>query len=196
MEIARDLIGKVLVTRIDNIYTSGIISETEAYNGIYDQACHAYNGRRTPRTEIMYSSGGTSYIYLCYGMHHLFNVITNQKNIPDAVLIRAVYPLDGVTQMLKRRNKDKIDHTLAGGPGTVAQSLGLHTGMNGTSLLQKKVWIEDRGIHFVSEEIMTTSRIGVESAGEAALYPYRFVLPYHYFKNTITIEQFRRSKVN
>ena len=176
VEIARDLIGKVLVTRIDNIYTSGIISEVEAYNGIYDKACHAFKGRRTTRTEIMYSNGGTAYIYLCYGMHHLFNVVTNKKDIPDAVLIRAVYPMEGVEIMMKRRNKIKIDKTLSGGPGTVSQSMGLHIGLNGTSLFKNEIWIEDRSIKIDSDKIMVTTRIGVESAGKDALLPYRFVL--------------------
>ena len=180
VEIARDLIGKVLVTRIDNIYTSGIISEVEAYNGIYDKACHAFNGRRTTRTEIMYSNGGTAYIYLCYGMHHLFNVVTNKKDIPDAVLIRAVYPMEGVEIMMKRRNKIKIDKTLSGGPGTVSQSMGLHIGLNGTSLYKNEICIEDRSIKIDSDKIMVTTRIGVESAGKDALLPYRFVLKHEY----------------
>ena len=180
VEIARDLIGKVLVTRIDNIYTSGIISEVEAYNGIYDKACHAFKGRRTTRTEIMYSNGGTAYIYLCYGMHHLFNVVTNKKDIPDAVLIRAVYPMEGVEIMMKRRNKIKIDKTLSGGPGTVSQSMGLHIGLNGTSLFKNEIWIEDRSIKIDSDKIMVTTRIGVESAGKDALLPYRFVLKHEY----------------
>ncbi len=185
VEIACDLIGKVLVTKINNIYTSGIITETEAYNGVFDKACHAYNGRRTERTEVMYSEAGTSYIYLCYGIHHLFNVVTNNKNIPDAILIRAIYPLEGIQMMMKRRNKNKVDKTLSGGPGTVAQSLGLHTGLNGTSLFQNQIWIEDRGIVINSKIINITPRIGVESAGDAALFPYRFVLPFNYVSSLV-----------
>src|SRR5688572_7863163 len=88
--VAKELLGKVLCTKWNGKTTSGIITETEAYEGITDRASHAYRGRRTERTEIMYSEGGTAYVYLCYGMHHLFNVVTNKKDIPHAVLIRAV----------------------------------------------------------------------------------------------------------
>ncbi|MEP7264203.1 MAG: DNA-3-methyladenine glycosylase [Bacteroidota bacterium] len=181
LEIAKDLIGKVLVTHVDGIFTAGVITETEGYDGIRDRACHAFNGRRTPRTEIMYSEGGIAYIYLCYGIHALFNVVTNEKDTPDAVLIRAVSPVDGVEQMLRRRNKLKADKTLAGGPGTVSQSLGLRLNLNGTKLTGKNIWIEDRSIYIPENEIKITKRIGVEGAGEAAHYPYRFVIKNDYF---------------
>ena len=192
VEIASDLIGKVLVSKTDNIYTSGIITETEAYNGIYDRACHAFNGRRTTRTEMMYSAGGTSYIYICYGIHHLFNIVTNKKDIPDAVLIRAVFPLDGMEHMLKRRRKKNIDKTVAGGPGTVSQSMGIHVDLNGTSLFQNKIWIEDRSIPLEKTNIKITPRIGVESSKEAALLPYRFVIPYTYFKELSSLNKYQR----
>lgn len=176
LEVARDLIGKVLVTNIGGIYSSGIITETEGYDGVKDRACHAYNGRRTDRTEIMYSEGGVAYIYLCYGIHSLFNVVTNIKDVPDAVLIRAVYPLDGVEQMLKRRSRQHVDKTLSGGPGTVSQALGLGLNLTGTPLTGKNIWIEDRKIYIPQDKIAITKRIGVEGAGEAAHYPYRFVI--------------------
>ena len=192
VEIARDLVGKVLVSQKGNIYTSGIITETEAYNGIYDRACHAFNGRRTARTELMYSTGGTSYIYICYGIHHLFNVITNKKDIPDAILIRAIYPLDGVKHMLQRRKKTNIDKTLAGGPGTVSQSMGIHVGLSGSSLFKNEIWIEDRSIPFETNAINITPRIGVESSKEAALLPYRFVIPFAYFNQLSSLAKFRR----
>jgi DNA-3-methyladenine glycosylase len=176
LEIARDLIGKVLVTHIDGIYTSGIITETEGYDGIRDKACHAYNGRRTARTEIMFGEGGVAYIYLCYGLHALFNVVTNKANNPEAVLIRAVYPLDGTDKMLLRRNRQMVDKTLAGGPGTVSQALGLTLTLNGTPLAGRSIWIEDRKIIIPEDKISVTKRIGVEGAGEAAQYPYRYVI--------------------
>ena len=191
VKVARELIGKVLVTRIDNIYTSGIISETEAYNGIYDKACHAFGGRRTLRNEIMYGEGGNAYIYLCYGIHHLFNVVTNQVDIPDAVLVRAIFPLDGVEHMLRRRKRDHVDKILAGGPGTVSLSLGLHKGLSGQSLIQKEIWIEDRQIIIPPENIRITKRIGVESAGADALLPYRFVTDFKYFNYYPHIDKFR-----
>lgn len=185
LEVARDLIGKVLVTQTGDIYTSGIITETEGYNGIHDRACHAYGGRRTNRTEVMYQEGGRTYIYLCYGIHALFNVVTNAVNTPDAVLIRATYPLDGIDHMLKRRNKVKVDKTLSGGPGTVAAALGLTLDRNGTLLSGDQIWIEDRNIYVDKDAVSITPRIGVESAGEAALLPYRFVVSHKVFNSLV-----------
>ena len=103
--LAKELIGKLLVTRIDRVMTKARILETEAYIGLTDRASHSYNGKRTARNEHMYATGGTAYVYICYGMHHLFNVVTNDRDIPDAVLIRAVEPITGVDLMLKRTGK-------------------------------------------------------------------------------------------
>ena len=113
--VAKELLGKVLFTKINGKITAGIISETEAYAGITDRASHAYNNRRTARTEIMFAEGGTAYVYLCYGMHHLFNVVTNKKDIPHAVLIRAIKPIDGIPTILKRRNRKKREAKKAQG---------------------------------------------------------------------------------
>jgi DNA-3-methyladenine glycosylase len=114
--IARELLGKVLVTNIDGAITSGMIVETEAYHGLKDKACHAYNGRRTARTEVMYQSGGLAYVYLCYGIHSLFNIVTNVKDRADAVLIRAIEPLEGLEVMMERRKQAKLQPTLTAGP--------------------------------------------------------------------------------
>src|SRR4051812_21670161 len=97
--LAKDLIGKTLCTRINNKLTCGIITETEAYAGIIDKASHAYGGRRTNRTETMYSKGGVSYVYLCYGIHRLFNIVTNTVDVPHAILIRAIYPTKGIEEI-------------------------------------------------------------------------------------------------
>ncbi len=179
--IARELIGKVLVSRINGITTSGIIYETEAYNGIIDSASHAFGGRRTARTEIMYHDGGTAYVYLCYGMHSLFNVVTNRKDIPHAVLVRAVKPLDNPGIMLKRTGKPKLVKSIGDGPGKVAKLLGIHFSHTGSSLLGKPsksaedaIWIEDRGINVDHGSIWSGPRIGVEYAGKDATLPYRF----------------------
>ena len=99
LTISRELLGKVLCTQFEGELTSGIIVETEAYAGETDQASHTYGGRRTLRTEVMYAPGGVSYIYLCYGIHHLFNVVTNFEGIPHAILIRAIKPIDGIDIM-------------------------------------------------------------------------------------------------
>jgi len=179
--IARDLIGKVLVSRFDGITTSGIIYETEAYNGIVDSASHAFGGRRTARTEIMYRDGGTAYVYLCYGMHSLFNVVTNKEGIPHAVLIRAIRPLDNSGIMLHRSGKAKFTKSTGDGPGKVAKLMGIHFKHTGMSLLRKSsndendgIWIEDRGIILNDAAIAALPRIGVEYAGKDALLPYRF----------------------
>ena len=110
--IAKNLLGKILVTKFDGIETTGRIVEVEAYNGAIDKASHAFDGRRTKRTEILFAEGGVAYVYLCYGIHNLFNVVTNSKDIPHAILIRAVEPLKGIDRMLSRTGKKKGDYTL------------------------------------------------------------------------------------
>ena len=175
-KIAKALIGKVLVTSMNGVVTSGRIVETEAYNGTIDRASHAWNGRRTHRTEIMYAEGGLSYVYLCYGIHHLFNVVTNTADIPHAVLIRSIEPLLGREDMLLRTGKKKLDFTLTRGPGNVSKALGIHTKYTGTGLQSDELFIADDGFKVKQSQIIATPRIGVEYAGADALLPYRFVL--------------------
>lgn len=178
--IARELLGKYLITRIGGQYTSGMICETEAYAGITDRASHAYGGRRTDRTEIMYRPGGTAYVYLCYGVHSLFNVVTNQERIPDAILIRGIIPADGKAEMRLRAGKPITDANAGIGPGKVSKLLGIHYSISGLDLvssgpnLDPAIWIEDRGVSIDSSAILTGPRIGVEYAGPDALLPYRF----------------------
>ncbi len=186
VQISRDLLGKYLFTKIDGKTTAGIITETEAYAGEIDKASHAYNNRRTNRTEIMFAEGGVSYVYLCYGIHHLFNVVTNFKNQPHAVLIRAVKPAEGLKTILERRNleptKEQIDFVLkgkkkiAGGPGTVSQAMGIRTKHSGLDLTKNVIWIEDRGIQIQSKDIIIGPRVGVDYAEEDAKLPYRFIV--------------------
>ena len=176
VNIARELLGKVLVTQWDGVVTSGRIVETEAYCGITDRASHAWNGRRTRRTEIMYDEGGKGYVYLCYGIHHLFNVVTNTKDTPHAVLVRAVEPLEGISTMLQRTGKRKPDRTLTSGPGNVSKAFGLLVSHSGIRLLDEMVFIADDGYVLKKEEIVATTRIGVDYAGEDALLPYRFFI--------------------
>src|SRR5580704_9203675 len=135
LEVARDLLGKILVTEFEGRRTSGRIVEVEAYNGVVDKASHAWSGRRTPRTEVMFGTGGTAYIYLIYGIHHLFNVVTNRKDIPHAVLVRALEPLEGIPVMLKRMKRERLDHSLTRGPGNLSKAMGLSTRHTGMSLL-------------------------------------------------------------
>jgi DNA-3-methyladenine glycosylase len=171
--IARELLGKVLCTNIDGVLTSGIIVETEAYSQ-RERASHAYGGKRTPRTETFYNVGGISYVYMCYGIHYLFNVITNWHHTADAVLIRAVEPLEGIEHMLQRRGMDKIAHRIAAGPGSVSMALGIDKSHNGIELKDGQIWIEDRGIIYKKSQIIASPRVGVDYAGEDAKLPWRY----------------------
>lgn len=182
VEVSRGLIGKFLVTQITGKLTSGMIIETEAYNGVNDKASHAYNHRRTKRNEVMYAEGGMAYVYLCYGIHHLFNVVTNRENTPHAVLIRAIKPEEGIHTMLKRREKAEITKVFSDGPGTVTQALGITTRYSGEPLTGGTIWIEDRGVKIDKKNIRIGPRIGVDYAQEDAFLPYRFRLAENEFK--------------
>lgn len=171
--IAKELLGKRLCTNINGALTSGIIVETEAYSGRNDQACHANNGKLTKRTSIMFEEGGLAYVYLCYGIHNLFNIVTNTKGNADAVLIRAIEPDSGFEQMNERRNFPKRKYAVGSGPGCVSQALGINQKHYGTSLLGENIWIEKgRQIN----EVQSSPRIGVDYAGEDALKEWRFYI--------------------
>jgi len=174
VEVAKSLLGKILVTRIEGVLTAARIVETEAYAGAGDKASHAYGNRRTPRTEVMFGRPGTAYIYLCYGIHHLFNVVTNQKGIPHAVLIRAAEPLEGIDSMALRRGKDQADPLLTSGPGNLSKALGLHIRYSGESLLGRQIYIGTDGSVVNKKSVEVSRRIGVDYALEDALLPYRF----------------------
>lgn len=176
--LGRSLIGKYLFTCLEpeNQVTGGMIIETEAYYGAHDKACHAYNNLRTKRTETMFSAGGVAYVYLCYGMHNLFNIVTSQQDIPHAILIRAIKPEVGIDLMLRRRNQKMLSPTLTSGPGSLCQALGITRTHDGLSLDGSTIWLEDRGVNIPPEHIKETPRIGVEYAGEDALKPWRFLL--------------------
>jgi DNA-3-methyladenine glycosylase len=176
VKIAKELIGKIIVTAFDGIITSGRIVETEAYAGVIDRASHAWGGRRTRRTEIMYNRGGTAYVYLCYGIHHMFNIVTNRPDVPHAILIRAVEPLEGIEMMLRRTGKNIPDHTLTKGPGNVAKALGIFTYHTGWDLQSKEIYIADDGYRVPRKDVIKTPRIGVDYAGEDAKLLYRFIL--------------------
>lgn len=175
VQISKDLLGKILYTQFDGIQTAGIIVETEAYCGATDKACHAHLNRRTKRTEIMFAEGGVAYVYLCYGIHHLFNIVTNQKDHADAVLIRAIEPTIGIETLLKRRKMKKVQPRLTAGPGCLTQALGIRTSTSyGEDLQSDRVWIEDKGLEIPESEIVSTTRIGIDYAEEDALLPWRF----------------------
>lgn len=188
VQVARELLGKVLVTEFDGQRTAGRITETEAYRAPDDRACHAFGNRRTARTEVMFQEGGRAYIYLCYGIHHLFNVVTAPEDTAHAVLIRAIEPVEGIATMIARRGVSMVNSpwstvksqksmvNLTTGPGIMSQALGLTTRFTGQSLLapHSPLWIEDSYEKISEDEIMAGPRIGVDYAGECAAWHWRF----------------------
>ncbi|MGN6352642.1 MAG: DNA-3-methyladenine glycosylase [Parafilimonas sp.] len=176
VKISKELLGKIIVTYFNEQLTAARITETEAYNGIVDKASHAYNNRRTKRTEIMYANGGAAYVYLCYGIHHLFNVVTNLKDVPNAVLVRAAEPLIGIDVMLARTRKKKLDYTLTSGPGNVSKALGIYTHHTGIDLRSDHFFIAADDYVLTKKDIITATRSGVDYAAEDALLPYRFLI--------------------
>jgi DNA-3-methyladenine glycosylase len=172
--ISKNLLGKYLFTYINGVTTGGYIVETEAYNGVVDKASHAYGNRQTPRTKTMFLQGGIAYVYLCYGIHEMFNIVTSAEGNPQAILIRAVHPTDGIEAMQVRRNMPIVKPTITAGPGSVAKALGISRNINSISLQSDTIWIEDRGLNFTDEQITAGPRIGVAYAKEDALLPYRF----------------------
>jgi len=175
-DIARELLGMHLVTRIGGDITGGKIVETEAYRGITDRASHAYGGRRTARTGTLYSHGGIAYVYLCYGIHHLFNIVTGPEDTPHAVLIRGIEPLYGVDLMLSRRNMPSLKPQISAGPGALSKALAIDRRHNGLELNRGEIWIGDAPGLDSKEEIISSARIGVAYAKEDALLPWRFSL--------------------
>lgn len=174
--LAKQLLGKVLCTRINNHYTTGLITETEAYAGVSDKASHAYGGRFTERTSVMYGAGGLGYVYLCYGIHNLFNVVTGPKGTPHALLVRGIKPLEGLDMMLERLSKKTLKKNATNGPGKLTKALGIGRQHNAIELNGQLIWIEDRNITIGEEEIISGPRIGVDYAGEDAILPYRFYI--------------------
>ncbi|WP_121811892.1 DNA-3-methyladenine glycosylase [Mucilaginibacter kameinonensis] len=174
VSISKDLLGKYLFTCIDGVITGGYIVETEAYNGVVDKASHAFGNRLTPRTKTMFMQGGIAYVYLCYGIHEMFNIVTSVEGRPQAILIRAIQPTDGIEAMQVRRNMPVLKPNITAGPGSVAKALGISRNINAFSLQGDTIWIEDRGLHFLDEQIKAGPRIGVAYAAEDALLPYRF----------------------
>jgi DNA-3-methyladenine glycosylase len=175
VSVAQKLLGKVICTHIDGHYCEAMITETEAYSGKNDKACHAHLGRFTKRTAIMYEDGGRSYIYLCYGIHHLFNIVTNVKGEADAVLIRAIQPIKGEAIMSQRRNVKAMKPAVFSGPGKLTQALGLDKSLNALDLVSSNdLFIAD--FNFSVEKIIKTTRIGIDYAQEDAFLPWRFYI--------------------
>jgi DNA-3-methyladenine glycosylase len=175
VQIGKELLGKYLFTHINGEKAGGMIVETEAYSHVNDRACHSHLQRRTQRTEIMFHSGGVAYVYLCYGIHHLFNIITNVQDKADAVLIRALEPTVNIGVMQTRRGIDKPIPQLTAGPGAMSRALGITTAHYGLPLTTGElIWVEDKNVEILPENIIASPRVGVAYAGEDALLPWRF----------------------
>jgi DNA-3-methyladenine glycosylase len=178
LAVSRELLGKYLVTEFEGQRTAGKIVEVEAYRGPDDKASHAYSGRYTERTKVMYAEGGHAYVYLCYGIHHLFNVVTATEGVPHAVLVRAIEPAENVALMLQRRGLERLSPRLAAGPGVLSQALGIKASHSGIDMLAagSPIWLECRGEQVAETEIAAGPRIGIAYAAECAAWPWRFSL--------------------
>ena len=175
VKIAKELLGKILVTNWNNEYTSGRIVEAEAYAGEIDKASHASKGK-TKRTAVIFEEGGTAYVYLCYGIHEMFNIVTNKNGIAHAILIRAVEPIEGIDIMLRRTGKKVFNETLTRGPGNVGKAYGFHRSQCGLSLQSDELYIADDGYKVDKKLIVASPRIGVDYAGDDALLDYRLYI--------------------
>lgn len=176
VQLARELLGKAICTVVDGRYSSGMITEVEAYNGTTDKACHAYGGRLTSRTSVMYREGGVAYVYLCYGIHHLFNIVVSHSNDPKAILVRSIEPVSGGGVMLmRRRPSGRVDKSLTNGPGKLTEALGINISNNAMALNSPQLWLETFR-DFQDNDIAVSTRVGVDYAGDDALLPYRFYI--------------------
>lgn len=173
LAIARGLLGKTLVTKINGQVTAGLVVETEAYSW-RERGCHAYDNRRTARNEVMFGPGGHAYVYLCYGIHHLFNVVTNEEERAEAILVRALEPVEGAEVMMKRLNAVRAAR-ITSGPGKLTRALGISRQHNGISLQGEEIWLED-GIKVSPRTIVASPRIGIDYAGADMHLPWRFTI--------------------
>jgi DNA-3-methyladenine glycosylase len=173
LEVASSLLGKVLVRRLNGKTLAGKIVETEAYIGPEDLACHASKGK-TPRTAIMFESGGCAYVYMIYGFYFCLNAVTEAEGYPAAVLIRAVEPLEQISSMRKLRKNPLRDRDIASGPGKLCMAMGIDKRLNGADLAGNTLWIEDRKL--TVDEIEVSPRVGVDYAGDYKDKPWRFYI--------------------
>lgn len=177
--VAKELLGKRLIHKIGRTRVGGIIVETEAYVGISDAACHAFGGRRSPKNESLYLEGGHAYIYFIYGMYYCLNVVTKERGCPEAVLIRAIEPSEGLEVMMNlrsRKSQIKRPQDLTNGPGKLCIALKLDRRQDGLPLDSSELFIEETGLALSDRKIVKAPRIGVDYAGEAALWPLRFYI--------------------
>lgn len=174
VQIAHELLGKDLYTHIAGQLCGGTIIETEAYRGPDDRGSHAFNDRRTPRNEMMYQAGGCVYMYICYGIHDMLNIVSGMEGVSHAILIRALEPHTGIDIMRERRNLVSKDQRLCQGPGALAQAMGLNKTHNGIDLQEDMIWINESGITYSNDEIISSPRVGMNFEGAYKLIPWRF----------------------
>lgn len=172
--LARELLGKILCSHVEGSYCEGVIVETEAYKAPEDKASHAYGNRLTERTSTMFGEGGRCYIYLCYGIHEMFNIVSAPENIAHAILIRAIEPLEGLETMRKRRGRIKEDKNLGNGPGKLCKAMGISRNLNGQILYHKNSLLSIRDPGPSAINILAGPRVGIAYAGECANWPWRF----------------------
>lgn len=174
LEVSKDLLGKYIVHNVADGRTMGKIVEVEAYIGPEDPACHAYKGKCTNRTKVMFGQGGHAYVYLIYGVYYCMNIVTSQESYPEAVLIRAIEPIDGLERMKKRRGTDKLLN-LCSGPGKLCAAMGISKIQNGIDLCGETLYLLE-GERISPECIVSTPRINIDYAGEGRTYPWRFII--------------------
>jgi DNA-3-methyladenine glycosylase len=174
VKIAKELLGKGLFTKDHGVVVGGIIVETEAYSP-KERGSHAYPNKKTARNSVMFKEGGHVYVYLCYGIHNLVNVVTNEEGAADAVLIRALEPVRGIDRMMENMSTEK-EKRITSGPGKLTKALGIDRTHNGNTLWSNDIWLEDMGIKVKKSDIVSSPRIGIDYAGEDALLPWRFTI--------------------
>ena len=175
LTLARDLLGKIIVTDFDDLPTAGRIVETEAYRAPEDRGSHAFGNKRTPRTETMFHEGGNAYIYLCYGVHHLCNVVTGPEGSAHAVLIRAIEPIEGIDTMMERRKVKKLSARLTNGPGKWTSAMGITTASNGYNYWEENSPMRIyEGDIIASDDIIAGPRVGIKYAQAWAHMPWRY----------------------
>lgn len=174
LEVAKELLGKYMVHETKDGRTVGKIVEVEAYIGPEDPACHAYQGKCTSRTQIMFGQGGHAYVYLIYGVYYCMNIVTNQESFPEAILIRGLEPIDGLALMKQRRKTEKLLQ-LCSGPGKLCAAMGITKLQNGLDLEGEELYLLE-GERISPESISSTPRINIDYAGEGKNYPWRFII--------------------
>ena len=176
IQIAKELLGKIVVSNISGVMVSGRIVEVEAYKAFVDKASHAYLGKRTARNQHMYAQAATAYVYICYGIHQMLNIITNESEVPDAILIRAIQPLQGIETMMERTGKLQLDYTITKGPGNVGKALGINKIHSGCNFLGEELYLLSDDYVLGKNSFGESKRIGVDYAGEDAALLYRFFI--------------------